>query len=450
MMVPVIKIRSNTKNTDRTFWALYLIVLCICGIFFTRLGVTDSAQGLVSMFVTAVGIIGVLAWFTVNEKDRAAVFILYCGYLLRVIYRCAMEAGLPFIISLESSDAGHFWVTSSNLYHGIPNSFVLTKYPHLLRFFYEIFGNNRYAAEYVNILFWVLSSVIIVKLGRHAGLSGKRKYILYGIWGVLPASILIGTDLLRENIMVFFDMWSFYMFLGWMKSGSKFRCVMAFILAAPAAYLHTASIALWAAYTVTVAFWDAKKRKFRFMKQTMFLLFAGILGGGLILFSPLRSIFGGYIGGDLSLYGITHLSFSNGGSDYLQWMDCRNWMQFIPYTLLRMFYFLFSPLPWDARGTVDLLSFALDGLLVLVLLATMGKQMKNRRKKPYLIAVLTCILAFAGIFAWGVRNAGTAIRHRMLVWGILIMGSCVALGGENDTENCLEERGFDGTNQKFM
>lgn len=435
MMVPAVKIKGNIGQTDRTFWTLYLIALCIYGIFFTRLGVTDSAQGLVSIFVTAVGTMGVLAWLTVNEKDRMAVFILCCGYLLRVIYRCAMEAGLSFNISLVPSDAGHFWATSSNLYHGIPNSIILTKYPYLLRFFYEIFGNNRYVAEYVNILFWGLSSVILVKLGRYTGLSGKGKYILYGIWAVLPASILIGTDLLRENIMVFFDMWSFYMFLGWVKNGSKFRCVMAFLLVAPAAYLHTASIALWAAYVVVAAFWDGRKRKFRFMKRTMLLLSAGILGAGLILFSPLNGIFGAYLGRDLSIYGITHRPYEVGGSDYLQWMDCKNILQFILYTLLRMFYFLFSPMPWEARGSVDLLSFALDGLLVLVLLTYMIKQMKFREKVPYLVAAIVCILAFAGIFAWGVRNAGTAMRHRMLVWAVLIMGSSVAMGNNGWKEN---------------
>lgn len=431
MMVPAVKIKGNSGYTDRTFWAAYLVLLCICGIIFTRSGVTDSGQGVVSLFVTAVGTMGVLAWLTVNEKERAAVFILFCGYLARVVYRGCAETGLMSNM-LASGDAGHFWAASLHLYHGIPNSIVFTKYPYLLRCFYQIFGSNRYVAEYVNILFWVLSSIILVKLGKHTGLSGKKKYILYGIWAVLPASILIGTDLLRENIMVFFDMWSFYMFLGWIKNGSKFRCAMAFLLVAPAAYLHTASIALWAAYIVTAAFWDARKRKFRFMKRTMILLSAGILGAGLILFSPLNGIFGAYLGGDLSIYGITHRPYDAGGSDYLQWMDCRNVLQFIPYTLLRMFYFLFAPLPWEARGIIDLFSFVLDGLLVLILSAYMVKHMKNKQKIPYLIVTMVCILAFAGIFAWGVRNAGTAIRHRMLVWGILVMGSCIALGKQEE------------------
>lgn len=430
-MTPVVKIKNYTEHTDRTFWGTYLVLLCICGIFFTQIGVTDSGQVLVSLFVTAVGTMGVLAWFTVNEKDRTVAFIFCCGYFVRVAYRYAVERGL---VDSAPADAWHFWETSSNLYHGIPNSFVLTKYPYLLRWFYEVFGSNRYVAEYVNILFWVLGSVILVKLGRHVGLSGKMKYILYGIWSVLPASILFGTDLLRESIMVFFDMWSFYMFLGWLKSGSKFRCAMAFLLVAPAAYLHTASIALWVAYIVIAAFWDGRKRKFRFMKRTMLLLSAGILGAGLILFSPLNGIFGAYIGGDLSIYGITHRPYEIGGSDYLQWMDCQNTLQFILYTLLRMFYFLFSPMPWEARGAVDLFSFALDGLLVLVLLAYMIKQMKSREKIPYLVAAMVCILAFAGIFAWGVRNAGTAIRHRMLVWAVLIMGSCVAMGNNRERE----------------
>lgn len=427
-MIPSIKVKRNVRKSVRSFWWIYLSLLCLGGGLFTQLGVTDSIPDVISLIVVIAGTAGVFAWILKNEPDGMAAFLMLCGYIVRLLYRYGTDSG-KFTLAFSSapSDASYFWQASSNLYWGKHNGIVSTKYPYLLRGFYEVFGNNRFLAEYINILFWVLASIILMKLSRKVELSGTRKYILYGIWVILPSSILIGTDLLRESIMVFFNMWSFYVFLEWMANGKKKLWIKAFLLVAPAAYLHTASIALWAAYLVIAAFWNTEKQGYRIKAKTIALLLVGLLGGWFFLYSPLRNIFGAYLG-DLSLYGITHRPYLKGGSDYLQWMDCQNWLQFIPYTILRVFYFLFSPLPNEARGMIDLISFVTDGMLVFILLAYMVYKLKDRYKSRFVSAAIVCILALSGIFAWGVRNAGTAIRHRMLVWGILAMGCCVAMG----------------------
>lgn len=426
------KINKGKGHSYRTFWLVHLLLLSIIGYFFTENGVTDDMANLVSLFVTIAGTICVFTLLGISERDKLASFILFCGYLIRVYFCSASKLGLPVLeVSSAPSDTENFWQASFSLYYGIPIDIILTKYPYILRWFYKLFGCNRYVAEYVNVLFWALSSVILVKLSKHVKLSGVRKYILYGLWAILPANMIFSVELLRESIMVFFDMWSFYIFLKWMESGKKNLFVLACILVVPAAYLHTASIALWAAYIAIAAFWDYRKRKFYFMKKTVEVLVVGVLVAGLILFSPLRSVFGAYIGTDISIYAITHRAYMVGGSDYLQWMDCQGWVQFIFFTILRMLYFLFSPMPWEARGLIDLFSFVFDGLLVLCLMVYMKKRMKDRDKRAYIFASFFCILALSGIFAWGVRNAGTAIRHRMLVWGVLIMGSCIAFGASS-------------------
>lgn len=440
MLRLTIKIRKCFGQSGKTVWWIYFFALCFSGMLLTKIGATDVMLEMVTVIVTIIGTVGVFRWFWANEKDKTAAFLMFCGYMVRVAYRYGTESGI-LVLSYTSapSDATHFWETSSNLYFGLHSDVILTEYPYLLRDFYKVFGNNKLVAVYINILFWALSSVILMNLARAVRLSGIRKYILYGIWGILPSSILVGTDLLRENIMVFFDMWSFYIFLMWMKNGKKLFFTWAFLLVAPAAYLHTASISLWAAYIVIAAFWDKKEKRYIFSRKTMGLLCMGMLGGGCILFSPLRNIFGSYIGSDISLYAITHRPIPIGGSDYLGWMDCQNWLQFIPYTFIRVFYFLFAPLPQEARGMVDILSFITDGLLVFILLIYMWHKLWDRKKRAAICAAFVCIMALAGIFAWGVRNSGTAIRHRMLLWGILIMGVCIAMGRieEQHEKNCF-------------
>lgn len=127
-----------------------------------------------------------------------------------------------------------------------------------------------------------------------------------------------------------------------------------------------------------------------------------------------------------------------GESDYLPGMDCQNWLQFVPYTLIRMFYFLFSPLPTDARRVGDIAAFLADGLPLFVMIVYTVSQLRRQdeSRKGYILVSLLGGFLFAFIFAWGVGNAGTALRHRYVAWLIFIVALCICGGNSKDRFDC--------------
>lgn len=226
---------------------------------------------------------------------------------------------------------------------------------------------------------------------------------------------------------MFFDLWSFERFLYWMKDGGKRYLAEAFLIVIPPIILHSAPAALWAVYVAGVMFWDVKRQRFRWQIKSAVVFACAFLCFIAIIATPLKSLLFVYFGKDFSIYGLTHMYHEAGGSDYLGSVECSTWWQFSLYTLVRMFYFLFSPLPTEARGSLDIAAFLGDGfLLMLVILCLARKMYRNCKMRAYIGMALLGMVFLTDIFAWGVANAGTAMRHRYLVWGIMIMGLCIS------------------------
>ena len=129
--------------------------------------------------------------------------------------------------------------------------------------------------------------------------------------------------------------------------------------------------------------------------------------------------------GEFSIYAITHHNFSAGGSDYLANMDYKYWYELIPFTLIRMFYFVCSPIITECRGLQDYLCVLGDVLPTLFVMLNIGINMRKRKPSRYALVGIWSYVITVGIFAWGTANAGTAMRHRGLLWGILIATYCI-------------------------
>lgn len=77
----------------------------------------------------------------------------------------------------------------------------------------------------------------------------------------------------------------------------------------------------------------------------------------------------------------------------------------------RMFYFHFSPFPWDIRSPRHLLGL-FSSLLYIFLFYRIYKGFPQLRKRPEHEIMLFMLLGLTFVFAVGVTNIGTAIRHK--------------------------------------
>ena len=121
-----------------------------------------------------------------------------------------------------------------------------------------------------------------------------------------------------------------------------------------------------------------------------------------------------------------HRSTLDAGSAYLLNLQAHSWSEAILYTPIKTFYYLFSPLPTNWRGLVDVAAFLLDSCVhfyVIFNAFSYLKQVKrttinnsalgNSKIGTYLVRTgVWQILLCAIVFGLGTSTAGTAIRHR--------------------------------------
>lgn len=403
-------------------------MVCFIGM---QLGVSDRVPELMSGLVLLLGSWHILHAFRKSCRSWQFFWILSAGYLLRVLCLFLDLYGgshIPIPHGGTDSDSVQFYRISIEYYQGIYKNYS-TNYPHVIRWIYGVFGQNRFIAQYVNVFFWFLTALVVIRACESFGSSERQRLVPCMVLAFWPNWVFLSSILLRESIQIFFITLSFCLFLTWMRSGKAGGLVFGFLLVLPAMFLHMASVAVWVAYAVVLSVWSVEKQKmvlcFGRLLKLFFLL---VLLAMLFVFTPLRGIVLSKASMEFSLQTITHRSFNDGGSDYLREMDCQYWHQFLAFTAIRMFYFLFSPLPKDFRGAADLMAFLADSFSIFVLIGcTLWNMKRNRRRRGYAAAGLFVCMMLAGIFAWGTSNAGTAMRHRTKMIGVLAMSYCLSM-----------------------
>lgn len=89
--------------------------------------------------------------------------------------------------------------------------------------------------------------------------------------------------------------------------------------------------------------------------------------------------------------------------------------QFIFWTIIRGIYFWISPTIFDWNSIKDILGVLLDVIpLVYIVFLICKRKPYEYVNKQYVAGIIILIL-YTLVYAWGVRNAGGAIRHRNML-----------------------------------
>ena len=88
--------------------------------------------------------------------------------------------------------------------------------------------------------------------------------------------------------------------------------------------------------------------------------------------------------------------------------------------ILKIFYFLYSPLIWDIKKISHLFGF-LDSILYFILTIYILKNSKNIFANPILRLLVLLFIIYLIIYGIGTGNFGTGIRHRSKFVVILIV-----------------------------
>lgn len=361
-----------------------------------------------------------ISFYFKKRIDYVTVLTSYCIRVLLFLIDYKMDHVLPN----SKGDAIGFQRAATSIANGVADSYG-GLYTLLLGNIYKLTGANELIGTYINVL---LSMFVILNLWKILNLLSidvEIKRIALVLVSFLPYFTMNSVVLLRESIMIYLSSVSFYFFIRWWIKNRDLNMVFGLSVLLLATLFHSGLIGLIVGYIFAFLFYSRKTSAFRTTNKSILLGTVCVGVGGIILAffgNEILRKFGG-VQGLLDIDKIQRIAnlsttyFADAGATYSIGFETGNQLvDIIVSTPLRIFYFLLSPMPWDWRGVPDILAFfgssVLYGYAYFITFKALKSKKIDRGTKSLLQVFLMMALTSAIIFAWGVTNSGTALRHR--------------------------------------
>lgn len=398
-------------------WCTLLAEGCICFIFgifdlFNKTTLTALSSAIIAINV----VVGLFDLLKQKENWKIAL-ALFGGFVFRIIL-LFWDLNFSHIFRFPDSglDTLTFQLAAQDVYDGLPAGRAGLYAQTIAYGIYTLFGPQPIIGQYVNILL-AMSSIIIVKNTlKKIDVSEKNIFIVVLIMAFIPYYSMNNVLLLRETINQFVIAVSLYFFAGWFKGGSIGNFVLAMVFSLIGAAYHSGTVAVAAAYCICCVLYNRENKRFNFEAKTIVMIVVFIFAFMAINATVGDKLFGKFKNVD-SVEDITSVTetYNAGGASYDVGIETGNeLLDMVVNTPLRMIYFVLSPVPWKWRGVNDILAFMCSAALYgyAYIIAIKALRQKGFKNKNMVIVCLIIALMSAMIFAWGVSNAGAALRHR--------------------------------------
>ena len=305
-------------------------------------------------------------------------------------------------------------------------------YEHTLGAVYKWFSPSHLLGEQLSILVFAFSCIIFLKIMRQLGVV-RYRLSSFLAFGTLPSIVILGSITLREPYQVFFFMLAVYFGVKMHTKGWPNAYFIALILSALGMGWFHRALLVYAVFLVLIfvvwslrpatRLWNIKKLRLAGFMIIPFLLMSMVVASRLGLnefsiFSYLLNqnwldLVSTFRANSINLYGRTTYGISlDPTSSYM-----------LVYSGLKLYvYFLFAPFPWDIGSLKDLYA-GMESIMRMILIYFSVKQWCNACGIQRRLLGLMLILYFSMTFMWalGTTNYGTAMRHHMLSWWIIVI-----------------------------
>ena len=356
----------------------------------------------------------VLAWIW-WKADRPTAIILTAAYLVRL---------LVFYADIYQLVANPFSGEDTENFHAAAIAFlsengpIKTNYTYVLAAIYRVFGSyGRFAAQFLNVLMSFGTVLLSCWALRMMEIPRKWRIIAVSVVAFMPVTVCLSGILLRESWIQFFLMFSVCCFIRWYLRGGVWNEVACMGATFAAMLMHAGCVGALAVYMfgfLVCRTWKTDGVRTYVLTVCVMVLF---LLPMLVFPELLLAKFVNAADSGLDIVPVV------AGSTYLLWMQKLGVGLRMLLSPVRMFYLLFSPLPFDWRGLSDVAVFCVDSLVYIVLVVLMfrppllGGAAQLKRFLGYAVLVLTFV------FALGTTNAGTAVRHRAKFLPVLVLAA---------------------------
>lgn len=357
------------------------------------------------------------------RKERLVFNIVLCAFLIRVLF---MLVDYYHIFSLPGSGGDSEDFNQYALDNQRKNEYYyVTNYELFLTYLYALTDCSRLFAQYLNVLLGTLSLVFLNKSLKLMKIDVRTRCKCILLFAFLPNMIIFSSILLREAWIEFFIILSVYHFIKWFLYKKRYSLLFCFLCVLSATWMHNGCIALLIGYMICVVFYDRNNNRIKFSRRSIFTLTLMVLLM-LFLFLNAETLFAKF--GNLDEKTTSEIiegSMENtieAGSAYLTWLSYSNPLHLILFVPLKMFYFLFSPIPLDWRTAMDVFAFLMDSTFYVLVFYEISKYKVEDKKMYYLrFFLLLSFLVVTLMFSLGTIASGTAIRHRAKIFSLLVV-----------------------------
>lgn len=371
---------------------------------------------------------------------------LLFGYMLRIALLLFDLYGRNiYCLPNGGSDAEYFYILALRVSKGASNT--SSYLPLLTGTLFRILGTSRLYIQFLLTLNSVVSLHMADRLMRFVKVDDRHRKTAMYILCLLPNYAILSVLFLRESTVTMLIAISLLLFVRWWSGKSEINFLGAFLFIILASLFHSGAMGVAMGYILVCFFYNRTSAQFRLSVKTVLpsLVFMLIL---VYLYNNYADeLFKKML--DVETISDVAAVAEKGGSSYAAYVgNSDNLFNMIIYTPIRMLMFQFSPFIWQIRGVSDIIALCFDSTFYIYTYYQTIRYIAIRAPKHRsLIIVLFIIgLMVSFVFAWGVTNTGTAIRHRdkMIVIYAVLLGltrdGLHSLKSEKKPENALHIR----------
>ena len=310
-------------------------------------------------------------------------------------------------------------------------------YAHFLGLVYVVTGQHIFVACALSTGAWVLSAYVLVLITKRLQLPPRSSLFIAAVYAFLPSSLLYTSVPLREAYQLLFVN---LMALGLLDIFDKERVpangLFIFVGSAIlAGFLHGVLILVGAVAALgaltAIALSSRNQSAARHGLLSIAVLLTFVLYSGFLF---INYSYGSLLSNGSAALGHRFINALPRAATYLNQEQGIFRDQGIT---VAVFQYLFEPMPWRELRPHDYFAMTENALRgAMLLLSVYGLVRLRGELWGKLVALLVVYACLESIWAFGTSNWGTALRHHVPSWGLLLVaGSCFLLQRKSGLAN---------------
>jgi hypothetical protein len=296
-------------------------------------------------------------------------------------------------------------------------------YADCLGLFYRFIGSSIFSGAVLSVLAFVLSCVVLVKLVDLLDLRRFRVGIIL-LFGLLPSMAIFTSVTLRESWQTLFFLLTIYWAIRLQKRPGIL--IVSFLLMSVIclSVLHV-GLSWYVLYLIIISTcWGvlSRKKKVRWLWLISFV-FTGLFVACAIVLAQKT---GWYMSVEHALEegaGFRYAAATiQGRTTYGIMLDTSSVLGLVKTIPTVFVYYMFAPFPWQVKNVLDIHAL-LESMLrfALLLSALFSWRRSSGEVRSYYSFLFIAVLGLELVWALGTINWGTAIRHHVPGYSVIVL-----------------------------